>query len=97
MKVFCVVGVVDAKRDRSRPVSTPRDPVQGGAKPIFNLHRQTQSHLRWHAVPLRRTAFDGFGVRAAAELAPKLETDWTCGKSQKDGFASVLIALSAGT
>jgi len=33
MKVFCVAGVVDAKRDRSRPVSTPRDPVQGGRSP----------------------------------------------------------------
>ena len=70
-EVFCVLGVDDAKRDCSRPVGPPCDHVQRGTKPLFNLHRQTQSHLRWHAVPLKWTAFDGLGVRAAAELAPE--------------------------
>jgi hypothetical protein len=64
-EVFCVVGFVGARRDRSQPVGTSRHHLQRGATRMFNLYRQTQSHLWWHAVLSRRAAFDGLGgVRA---------------------------------
>jgi hypothetical protein len=39
-EVFCIAGFVDARRDCSRPVGTPRDHVQRGAKRTFNRHRK---------------------------------------------------------
>jgi len=80
MKSSALQAFVGAKRD---------------AKPIFNLHRQSNRAL--NDMLSCKTAFYGLGMRAAAKLAAKFVTDRKCDMSQKEGFACGLIPVSAGT